>query len=136
MDDSGAGMQRPLLALIAWAFCMSSLVPYGLLVYQAFAELSQSASPPLTGPAALQVYGGSAAGCAACAALAWMTLRWVRDRPVHWLWPLATAVLGVLGLGMFGEAALLAAIFGWPAVVFGGALSFWHLRRNFVARPA
>lgn len=125
---------RPLLALIAWTMCAPALVPYLLLVFEALAEIGQPGWSPPAWPQALRIYGGIAAGCGAWAMLAWASRCWLRQRPLHWVWPLLYLSLGLLALASFGSGALIAAMFAWPAIAFAGLLAFWHLRANLRAR--
>jgi len=119
---------RPLLALIAWAMCAPALGPFVLLAYEALAEIGQPGWSPPAWPQALRIYGGIAAGCGAWATLAWASWGWLRQRPLHWVWPLLNLSLGLLALASFGGAASIAAIPALPAIAFAGLLALWHLR--------
>lgn len=134
MDD-GADT-RPLLALIAWTMCAPALLPYLLLVFEALAEIGQPGWSPPVWPQALRTYGGIAAGCGAWAMLAWMSWGWLRQRPLHWVWPLLNLSLGLLALASFGRGAPIAAMFASSAIAFAGYLAFWHVGANLRAHAS
>ena len=65
-----------------------------------------------------------------------MNLRWVRRKPLHWVWPLLGFASALIALSAFGSRAWSATALASPGIAFAGFLSLWHVRGYFAARLA
>ncbi len=133
-DSNPAGSEgltvRPLrigLVAVAWLLCLPGL-GYHVLVLGGVSLVGLLSGEVLVPFNLKEVVAALAIllSVLSWVALARMSVGWIGDRPVHWLWPLAGTALT---LPVPLPSRFIAAIFVLPGILLAIYLCVWHLRQ-------
>lgn len=116
-----------LVSVVVWLLCLPGLYFHVFLGLVSPVNLlgGALAGQPATAVETITLIGMSAS-LACWGILAWMNIAWIRNCPVHWIWPLLGTTLALAWQAPFG---FIPSLFVAPGVALAIYLSLWHLWR-------